>query len=227
MPSDIPITIPRYVQTPFRDNYDPEAQSPDHWSLRFRIYKPCFDILCSLVALPLIAVTALALLLLNPWFNPGPLFFTQQRMGHGRVPFKMIKFRTMTTAPDSMRDHTEQLETHRITPLGAILRKLRLDELPNFFNVLRGEMSVIGPRPDSCAHAEAFLNEIPHYKHRYMVKPGITGLAQVYSGYAEGVEATALKASYDQFYVERSCGRMDLFITLRTIQVMATGFGAK
>lgn len=107
------------------------------------------------------------------------------------------------------------------------MRKTRIDELPNFINVLRGEMSVIGPRPDAIEHAERYLEEIPHYNYRYLVKPGITGLAQIESGYAEGIKATAIKAHYDQVYVETSCGRLDVYIAWRTIRVMLTGFGAK
>ena len=86
---------------------------------------------------------------------------------------------------------------------------------------------MVGPRPDSRPHAELFLDTIPHYAYRYMVKPGITGLAQIEMGYAEGTEATAIKAHYDQRYVESSCGRLDVFIAMRTVSVMVTGFGAK
>jgi lipopolysaccharide/colanic/teichoic acid biosynthesis glycosyltransferase len=180
-----------------------------------------------LLALPLVLGIALVLLLLNPWYNPGPLFFVQERLGRHRQPFRMIKFRTMTVAPARARGCEDGVETCRITPLGAILRKSRLDELPNFLNVLRGEMSTIGPRPDCREHAEQYLKTIPHYAYRYMVKPGISGLAQIEMGYAEGSEQTALKAHYDQLYVETSCGRLDVYIAWRTLIVMMTGFGAK
>lgn len=231
MQSDLELTVPAFFQGRRRHKYPSNHLAPDHWSLVFRVYKKCFDVGLSLFALPLILGLAATLLVLNPFLNPGPLFFTQERLGRHRRPFRMIKFRSMTACPSgadgSGRGAHDGVETHRITRLGAILRKSRLDELPNFINVLRGEMSVIGPRPDSRAHAEQFLETIPHYSYRYMVKPGITGLAQIEMGYAEGAEETSLKAHYDQLYVESSCGRLDVFIAWRTLFVMGTGFGAK
>lgn len=227
MSAQVDLTVPEFFQGRARYHYPATARRPAHWSPMFRAYKPLFDITLSLLALPLIGIMCIVLLILNPWLNPGPLFFTQERLGWHKRPFRMIKFRSMTTAKSEARGTEDGLEEHRITPLGRILRKLRLDELPNFLNVLRGQMSVIGPRPDARSHAEAFLDEIPHYEFRYLVKPGITGLAQIESGYADGVEATHRKANYDQVYVETSCGRLDVYIALRTIKVMLTGFGAK
>lgn len=223
----VDVSVPKFFQGRHRYSYNGAEQRPAHWSLVFRVYKFFFDAVCTLVALPLIAVIGALLLVLNPFFNPGPLIFTQNRLGKNRVPFKMYKFRSMVSVPEEARAADAKVETHRITPLGRILRKLRIDELPNFFNVLRGEMSVIGPRPDAQSHAEEFLRTIPHYNYRYLVKPGITGLAQIESGYAEGAEQTSLKAHYDHLYVETSCGRLDVFIAWRTLWVMATGFGSK
>ncbi|OWU78010.1 hypothetical protein ATO3_01230 [Marinibacterium profundimaris] len=180
------------------------------------------------MALPLILVVGATLLVLNPVLNPGPLFFRQERMGRGRVTFTMWKFRTMTpAAPGLQRAADTGVETDRITRLGAVLRTYRIDELPNFLNVLTGEMSVIGPRPDAAHHARHFLEQIPHYAARYAARPGITGLAQVEAGYAEGVEATARKAAYDEIYVARASLALDLRILLRTVTVVASGSGAR
>lgn len=223
----IDLTVPEFFQGQRRYQYSVTDTQPHHWSWVFRTYKPVFDMALSLAVLPLIAVIALILLVVNPWFNPGPLMFAQDRLGRHQKPFRMYKFRTMTTAAQETRSAHEGVEEHRITRLGRILRKLRIDELPNFFNVLRGEMSVIGPRPDALSHAQTYLNKIPHYSYRYLVKPGITGLAQIENGYAEGLDATATKAHYDQLYVETSCGRLDVYIAWRTAKVMASGFGAK
>jgi len=227
MSADLKLSVPAFFQGRHRYSYAETDHSPAHWSPIFRIYKTAFDIGLSLLFLPVMGIVAALLLVLNPWLNPGPLMFRQERLGRHRRPFMVYKFRTMTEEADETRHAEDGVEHHRITGLGQILRKLRIDELPNFINVLRGEMSVIGPRPDSRAHAELFLDTIPHYTFRYLVKPGITGLAQVEMGYAEGTDATARKAHYDQLYVETSCGRLDVWIAWRTARVVFTGFGAK
>ena len=227
MDQSLPLSVPTFFRGRNRHGYGFDDREPVHWSRFFRAYKLSFDIGLSIMVLPVIIVVALVLLILNPWLNPGPLFFRQERLGWHQVPFRVLKFRTMTEAPNSCRSHECGLETHRITPLGRILRGSRIDELPNFINVLRGEMSVVGPRPDAANHAHSYLSEIPHYRLRYLVKPGITGLAQIELGYAEGTEATSLKAHYDQLYVETSCGRLDVWIAWRTIYVMLSKHGAK
>ena len=200
---------------------------PWHWSYTFKIYKKTFDFTLAVIAMPAITAIAVVLLIANPFLNPGPLMFVQERLGRHRVPFRVYKFRTMAVASEMVRTADQGVEHTRITRLGRLMRKTRLDEMPNFINVLRGEMSVIGPRPDAIEHAEHYLEAIPHYSYRYLVRPGITGLAQIESGYAEGMDATAVKAHYDQLYVETSCGRLDVYIAWRTLRVMLTGFGAK
>ena len=229
MPPEVSLSVPRFFQGRERFSYALTDHGPAHWSPRFRVYKTVFDAGLSLMALPFIASLATFLFVANPWLNPGPVFFRQERLGRHRKLFRVWKFRTMTEAPADAdnRSHEDGVEHHRITPLGGFLRRSRLDELPNFLNVLRGEMSVIGPRPDAAGHAEAYLRDIPHYGYRYLVRPGITGLAQVEMGYAEGTAKTAEKAHYDQLYVETSCGRLDVWIAWRTIWVMLTGHGAK
>ena len=227
-PVALPISVPAPFQGLERYTYKITDAEPTHWSFRFRLYKSTFDIGMSLLALPVILVFSILLLLVNPFLNPGPLFFRQERLGRHFQPFTMWKFRTMSEAgPKAARSADDGVEEHRITPLGRILRRMRIDELPNFFNVLRGEMSVIGPRPDSLSHARAYLTTIPHYAYRTLVKPGITGLAQIETGYAEGTEATARKAHYDQLYVETSCRRLDMWIAWRTAFVVFSGAGAK
>ena len=191
-----------------------------NWSFRFRVFKLMFDYGCAVISLPLILLTTIVLFCLNPWFNLVPLFFSQVRMGRYGEPFRMWKFRTMSCADPAHRSAEDGLEEHRITKLGRILRKTRIDELPNFFNVMSGAMSVVGPRPDAYHHASAFGLSLPGYKERHRVTPGITGLAQVEMGYAEGSEQTALKAVYDNIYAARACGRMELYIIARTFTVI-------
>ncbi|SDK68113.1 sugar transferase [Aliiruegeria lutimaris] len=224
----VPLSVPVIFTSRRRYVYDAMDTDVTHWRLRFRICKFCFDKGLALIGLGLVAVVALLLLFLNPFLNPGPLFFRHKRLGKKKKPFMIWKFRTMSEATAiEQRSAEDGVENARITPLGWVMRKMRVDELPNFINVLRGDMSVIGPRPDAANHAETYSFLIEHYDIRFKVKPGITGLAQIESGYAEGIKATAVKAHYDQIYVETSCGRLDLYIALRTIRVMLTGFGAK
>lgn len=227
MQPEIELSVPLLFRGRARYHYAITEPRPTHWSLSFRIYKAGFDVVLSLLVLPQILALALLLLVLNPFFNPGPLFFVQDRLGQHRKPFRLIKFRTMTCTGSGGRSANDGLEHHRVTPLGRLLRASRLDELPNFFNVLKGEMSVIGPRPDARDHAEQYLTEIPHYAYRYLVKPGITGLAQIEAGYAEGMNATSRKAHFDQAYVETSCCRLDVYIACQTVVVMMFALGAK
>lgn len=197
------------------------------WSLRFRVFKRACDVGFALLAMPIVALMGAALLILNPFLNPGPLFFRQDRMGLGGQSFRIWKFRTMTECTVSRRGHHDPVEDHRITPLGGLLRRLRIDELPNFLNVLLGDMSLVGPRPDDLEHAKKYTETIPYYSERTRVKPGITGVAQVRMGYAADEGEVRRKARYDRMYVRRSCGRLDLSVIAQTFAVMVTGFGAR
>jgi lipopolysaccharide/colanic/teichoic acid biosynthesis glycosyltransferase len=196
-------------------------------SRRFTIFKKTVDVGFSILALPIIGTTAFVLLCVNPALNPGPVFFRQQRMGLHGQPFLVWKFRTMTPCPVGLRAHDAPVEEDRITPLGAVLRRYRIDELPNVLNVLRGEMSLVGPRPDAWDHAIVFGETIPRYRERFRVRPGITGIAQVRLGYAETPNFVKRKARYDQLYVRNARSRTDLYILWQTVRVVMTGFGAK
>jgi len=193
----------------------------------FRIAKRAFDLAVAIAALPLILLTALVLLVINPVWNAGPLFFRQTRMGRDCRPFRAVKFRTMRPANRIMRGPDDPLEVDRITPLGQFLRRSRIDELPQFFNILAGHMSLIGPRPDYWDHATHYLDSIPAYRQRHIVRPGITGLAQVDGGYAEGVDATVEKTRHDLRYIRGSGIAMEFYVLWRTIHVVCTGFGAR
>jgi lipopolysaccharide/colanic/teichoic acid biosynthesis glycosyltransferase len=188
--------------------------------------KRAFDVATALAGLPVLLALVVAILLLNRSRNPGPLFFTQQRMGRGCVPFTIVKFRTMLPAR-AARGFDDPLEVDRITPFGAFLRRSRLDELPQLLNVLRGEMSIVGPRPDLYTHATSYLAMIPGYRERHAVRPGITGLAQTKLGYAEGLEATVRKVEADLEYIRAMSFRLEARIVRHTFGVMLTGFGAR
>ena len=193
----------------------------------FLAAKRGFDIAGSVAGLPLVALLALVLLALNPRRNPGPLIFRQRRMGRGGRPFTALKFRTMTCGADAARGPDDALDSARITPLGQWLRRSRLDETPQFVNVLRGEMSLVGPRPDIYEHALEYCRTVPGYRARHAVRPGISGLAQVRMGYAEGADMTRAKTRKDHVYLRRMGWRMEVHVILRTLFVMRTGFGAK
>lgn len=193
-------------------------------SIYERFLKPAFDVVISLCLLPVLAIVALALLVLNPFFNKGPLMFMQTRMGRDCSAFTAIKFRTMVPAARITRTADDPLEQHRITQLGQILRKTRLDELPQIINVLRGEMSLIGPRPDFFHHARKYMRTVPGYRRRHSVRPGISGLAQTDLGYVSSIEGTRLKVKLDLHYVDNLNPRLDAYVFWRTLM---TVFGRK
>lgn len=192
----------------------------------FRVVKRTFDVTVSLVLLPLLAAVALALLIANPVLNRGPLFFVQRRMGRHCRAFAAFKFRTMRSDRAARRLADGPLETDRITWLGGLLRRSRVDELPQIVNVLRGEMSLIGPRPDYYEHARHFLTEVPGYRERHCVRPGISGLAQTEIGYVEGTDATHRKVSADLFYISNCSLTLETWIIWRTVVVILGRGGA-
>ena len=193
----------------------------------FRASKRAFDIAVATAGLPVLATIGIGLALANPFANRGPLLHRQVRMGLGGRRFVVWKFRTMTPEDEGTRGHDDPLDAHRITPLGGWLRQTRIDELPQLLNVLVGQMSLIGPRPDLIDHADAYVALVPNYAKRHAVRPGMSGLAQVRMGYAEGLERTLRKARLDLIYIRRSGWRMEAHVLARTITVLATGFGAK
>jgi lipopolysaccharide/colanic/teichoic acid biosynthesis glycosyltransferase len=193
----------------------------------FWMAKRLFDVVASVLALPIVGCFALSLIFLNPIWNPGAVFFRQKRMGRGGRPMTVWKFRTMGPASDGVRGAADPLEHERITPLGGLLRRTRIDELPQILNVLVGEMSLIGPRPDCLDHALDFLPAIPGYGFRYAIRPGISGYAQVRLGYAEGYELTAEKTRLDLTYIRNAGWKLELAVLWRTFVVLTTGYGAR
>ncbi|BDQ04198.1 undecaprenyl-phosphate glucose phosphotransferase [Ignavibacterium sp.] len=180
------------------------------------------SIIILLVSLPVTLITALAIKL----DSEGPVFFTQERMGMNGKIFKMIKFRSMRKDAEKLTGPVwSQKNDPRVTRVGKIIRKLRIDEIPQFINVLKGDMSVVGPRPERPYFVEKLSQEIPYYKRRLKVRPGITGWAQVKHKYDESIEDVKIKLRYDLFYIENMSIRMDLKILFRTIFVVLFGKG--
>jgi len=191
----------------------------------FWINKRLFDIFVCFLLIPLLFITSLIILLFNYFFNSGSLFFVQDRMGKNCSVFSAIKFRTMVPVKEITRKYDDPIETNRITSFGKILRKSRVDELPQILNVLKGEMSLIGPRPDYYIHALEYLKNINGYRERHIIRPGITGLSQIRLGYAEGLEATAKKVSVDNYYIQNVNYIIELKIIGNTILIILRGMG--
>ena len=189
--------------------------------------KRVVDLVACLLLAPIVVLVALVLIVLNPMLNPGPLIFSQLRMGRGCRPFRIYKFRSMLPARTVCRGPEDPVEVDRITALGAILRKTRLDETLQIINIVRGEMSLIGPRPDVFEYAAEYCRTVPNYRMRHLVRPGITGLAQVACGYAEGSAATVGKVDKDIAYITTLGWRVEIAIALRTFSVILTGHGAR
>ena len=159
--------------------------------------------------------------------SDGPMFFIQERVGQGNKDFKVYKLRSM--CKDSEKDGAQfaQADDMRITRVGHFIRKTRLDEIPQFINVLKGDMSLIGPRPEQRAFVNQFEEEIPFYSYRHVVKPGITGWAQVVHGYAADADDTRVKIEHDFYYIKHFSLWLDILIVVKTIRTILTGFGAR
>jgi len=191
-----------------------------------RNLKRAFDLffaLCLLpFALPVFLLAALAVKL----NSRGPVLFVQERLGQNEVPFRLYKMRTMIDDAERLTGpQWSSRDDPRITRVGRILRKLRLDELPQLYNVLRGDMSVVGPRPIRKHFADILAGEIPYYRLRFLVKPGLTGWAQVNHDYAGSNAGQSEKQQYDVFYLIHQSFSLDLYIFFKTIRVMVRGRG--
>lgn len=200
-------------------------------------FKQAMDWLVALpalvVMLPLFAVVAVAIRI----DSPGPVFFVQERMGYRGRPFRVIKFRTMRAGDDrkapregagaGVESFITRENDRRITRLGRFLRRTRIDELPQVFNILKGEMSWIGPRPEASALSEWYEAEIPFYRYRHVVRPGITGWAQVNQGHVAEIEDIRTKLQYDFYYIRNFSLWLDILIIMKTAKTVFTGFGHK
>ncbi len=192
--------------------------------------KRLIDFTTALIALPIVVIVLVICGVLIKLDSPGPVLFRQQRTGYRGKPFVVIKLRTMAVQPADKGDleaAMTQVDDARITRLGGWLRRTRIDELPQLFNVLRGEMSWIGPRPEAVPLSSWYEQQLPFYSYRHAVPPGISGWAQVNQGYVTGLSDVHLKLGYDFYYIKYFSLSLDALVFLRTIITVVTGFGSK
>ncbi len=191
-----------------------------------RVAKRVFDVLVATVGL-LLTAPLLPLLALAVSCTPGPIIFRQLRLGEGGATFTIFKFRTMLQDAEPVGAVWASVGDARITRVGALMRRTRLDELPQLVNVLRGEMSIVGPRPERPEFMQELKEAVPFWSRRHLVKPGITGWAQVHRGYTADADGTAEKLAYDLWYLRHRSLVLDLAICVKTVTTLLTGTGAR
>lgn len=188
------------------------------------IYSMAIAVIAAAITLPLMLLIAVAVRLTSP----GPALFRQQRVGKNDVVFTLYKFRSMyRDAEASSGAVWAKQDDPRITTLGRWLRRLRLDELPQLFNVIKGDMSMVGPRPERPEFVGELLQRIPYYRQRHCVKPGITGWAQINQQYGDTIEDTITKLEYDLYYIKHLAPALDVFIMFHTAKVMLLRRGSR
>ncbi|MBK9763121.1 MAG: sugar transferase [Flavobacteriales bacterium] len=199
---------------------NPQIMPAWQFSLK-RVMDICASSLALLILTPVYLVLAIAV----QFSSKGPIFFRQERIGkHGR-PFRIIKFRSMYSDAERDGPQLSSAKDPRITPIGRWMRRTRMDELPQFWNVLKGDMSLVGPRPERQHFIEAITEVAPHYRHLHKVRPGITSWGQVKFGYAENVEQMVRRLKYDILYIENMSLAVDLKILAYTVLIILKGDG--
>lgn len=198
-------------------------------SFAYQKLKRGIDLVSAIVVVPIAIPLLVVCAILIKRDSPGPIFFRQRRMGFRGEEFDVLKLRTMSHGHNGEdRDLSiTKSGDGRITRIGGFLRRTRLDELPQIYNILRGEMSWIGPRPEAVSLSRWYESEIPFYRYRHMVRPGISGWAQVNQGHVAEIGEVDEKLQYDFYYVKNLSYWLDIVIALRTVKVIFSGFGAK
>ncbi len=189
------------------------------------VTKRLMDIFVSLFVLIVFSPLFLIVASMVAFSSKGPIFYKQIRLGLKAKPFHILKFRTMFVDAEHLGPQLSSHNDKRITPLGRVLRKYRLDEIPQFFNVLIGEMSLVGPRPERKFFVDQIVKIAPHYRHLHRVKPGITSWGQVKFGYAENVEQMVERLKFDILYIENRSIAVDVRILIYTVMTILQGRG--
>ena len=188
-------------------------------------FKRLFDITASVFAMALLLPVYLFVAGGVLFSSRGPIFYYQERIGlHGK-PFMIYKFRSMLTGAEKDGPALSSIYDSRVTKFGRIMRRFRLDELPQFYNVIKGEMSIVGPRPERQCYINQIVERAPHYKQLHRVKPGLTSWGQVKFGYAENVDEMIERLKFDLIYIENMSLYVDFKIIIYTVKVILDGRG--
>jgi len=190
-----------------------------------RIFKRIMDLGLSFLALLLFWWVFVLCWIRVKLSSKGPVFHRQERVGKGGVPFNILKFRSMYIDAESSGPQLTKDNDPRVTSWGKVMRKYRMDELPNIFNVIKGEMSLVGPRPERAYYIEQIVKQAPHYKHLLKVRPGITSWGQVKYGYASDISEMVQRLKFDMIYLENMSIALDIKIMIYTIMVIFKGKG--
>ena len=205
-----------------QEYYIPRILPADKWHYLF--IKRVFDVVVSVVGLAVLLIPMLLIAVVIKLDSRGPVLFKQERLGMDGKPFMMYKFRSMYLNAEQDGPQWADKIDCRCTRVGCVLRKTRLDELPQLWNILKGEMSVVGPRPERAYFYDQFETYIHGFRHRMLVKPGLTGLAQINGGYELKPEE---KIIYDMEYIQNRSIRMDLACIIKTVRLIFTHEGAR
>jgi len=217
--------VPRDTTISELTSNQPFFKNATNPSTVFSIYKRTIDILTSLILLPIVAIICLIALILNPFLNRGKLFYAQERVGKNNTLFRMYKLRTMQYRTKDAKFATE--ESARITPLGRFMRDIHIDELPQILNVLLGDMSLIGPRPEQPAFFQNYAQSIEGFTLRQSVRPGVSGLAQIRYGYTDCHVGAQRKLKSDLEYIQHQGFHTEARIYLRTYTYVFSRIGKR
>lgn len=204
-----------------------ELQTPVSASRNFQVAKRTADVGLTVLAAPLAIVLSVLIWVAVRIDSRGKAVFRQDRIGRGGRRFTLYKFRTMIDGADAEGARFAVIGDDRLTRMGKVLRKVRVDELPQLWNVLKGDLSLVGPRPEQPTFVEEFARSIPFYDHRHLIRPGLTGWAQVNYGYADDMADTIEKLTFDLYYVKHMSPWLDINILGRSIWTVLSGFGAQ